>query len=101
MTEFELTDDQRQALAAGRGKPLAVVDRATQQRYVLLAREQYERVRPLLEETSAAPCEPRPRIAPRMLQSMQAYWRELPELLKLRSKQRQWVAYHGDERLGF
>jgi hypothetical protein len=49
MTEIELTDVQRQALHAERGKPVDVVDPATQQRYVLLAREQYERVRSLLE----------------------------------------------------
>jgi hypothetical protein len=35
-----------------------------------------------------------------MLRSMQAFWRDLPELLRLRSKGR-WVAYHGDERVAF
>jgi hypothetical protein len=49
MNAVEITDAQRQALHAGRGKPVEVVDPATQQHYVLLAREQYEQVRPLLE----------------------------------------------------
>jgi len=33
--------------------------------------------------------------------SMEAYWRDLPQLLPLRSRKREWVAYHGDERVGF
>jgi hypothetical protein len=40
-------------------------------------------------------------IAPGILRSMQAYWRDLPQLLLLRSRKRVWVAYHGDERVGF
>ena len=34
-----------------------------------------------------------------MLRSMQAYWRDLPELLRRRRNRRKWVAYHGDERV--
>jgi len=30
---------------------------------------------------------------------MEAYWRDLPELLKSRYRGK-WVAYHGDERIG-
>jgi hypothetical protein len=33
--------------------------------------------------------------------SMEAYWRDLPQLLPLKSRTRQWVAYHGDERVAF
>jgi hypothetical protein len=40
-------------------------------------------------------------IPPGILRSMQAYWRDLPQLLPLRSRKREWVAYHGDERVGF
>lgn len=40
-------------------------------------------------------------IAPGILRSMQAFWRGLPQLLPLRSRKREWVAYHGDERVGF
>ena len=49
MTEIELTNEQQQALQAGLGNPIGVVDPATQQHYILLAREQYERVRSVLE----------------------------------------------------
>jgi hypothetical protein len=101
MTEIELTDEQRRALQADPGRPVGVVDPATQQQYVLLAREQYERVRPLLEQPAAEAANPPPGIAPQMLQSMQAYWRDLPKLLALKSQRRRWVAYHGQERIGF
>src|SRR2546423_1437759 len=102
MTEIELTDAQRQALPSERGKTVDVVDPATRQRYVLLAWEQYERIRSLLEEP-APPSAPEPPagMTSLMFQSQQAFWRDLPELLKLRSRKRQWVAYHGDERIGF
>jgi hypothetical protein len=49
MVAIELTEAQRRMLQAGRREPVEVVDPATQQRYVLLPREQYEQVRPLLE----------------------------------------------------
>lgn len=101
MTSIELTDQQRQALQAEQGKPVDVVDPATKQRYVLLAHEQYERVRSLLEQPPGVGEEARRRIGSMMLRSMQAYWRDLPELLKHRSRTRRWVAYHGDERVAF
>jgi len=45
---IELTDSQRQALRADRARPVDVVDPATKERYVLLAREEYERVQSFL-----------------------------------------------------
>src|SRR5882672_1802892 len=97
MTTIELTDDQQQALQAEQGKPLDVVDPATKQRYVLLAQEQYERVRSLLEQ-------PSPTFATEVplgiLRSQQAFWRDLPELLKNKKNHGKWVCYHGAERVG-
>ncbi len=49
MIEIELTEMQRRAMEGERGQPVEVLDPATRRRYVLLAGEQYERVRPLLE----------------------------------------------------
>jgi hypothetical protein len=95
MTTIELTDGQRQILQAEPGKPLDVVDPATKQRYVLLAQEQYDRVRSLLEQ---APVDPG--VPPGILQSQQAFWRDLPELLKHDQNRGKWVCYHGDERIG-
>lgn len=99
---LQLTEQQRQAIEAQRGRPVEVVDPVTSRVYVLVAAEMYERVRDVMEE--AAPlsaAEPSPLIAPQMLRSQQAFWRDLPGLHKLKSRKRQWVGYHGDERVGF
>jgi len=101
MTEIQLTDEQRQALQAQQGRPVEVIDPTTQQRYVLLAREQFEQVRALLEGgREPSPIAAVAGISPGMLRSQQAYWRDLPELLKQRNLHRQWVCYHGDDRIG-
>ncbi len=101
MTEIELTDAQRQALQAEPGKPVDVVDPATRRRYVLLEREQYERVRPLLDQAGGPePEDPTAGIPPGILRSQQAFWRDLPELLRNRRNRGRWAAYHGDERIG-
>jgi hypothetical protein len=42
---IELTEEQGRALQAEAGRPLAVVDPATKQAYVIVALEKYERVR--------------------------------------------------------
>lgn len=98
---IELTDEQRLALQAEPGKPVDVVDPSTSQRYVLIAREQYEQVRSLLED-GEAPEKPEgaSEIPPGILRSQQAFWRELPELLKDKRNHGKWVCYHGDERVG-
>lgn len=44
--------------------------------------------------------DPTAAIAPGILRSMQAFWRELPELLCKRRNRGRWAAYHGDERIG-
>lgn len=49
MTEIQLTEVQSQAVQARQGKPVDLVDPATQRRYVLIERERYERVRELME----------------------------------------------------
>jgi hypothetical protein len=41
---IELSEAQQRALQAEQGRPVEVVDPATQQRYVLLTRQQYERI---------------------------------------------------------
>jgi hypothetical protein len=101
MQIIELTPEQRRVIEAGHDGPVPVVDPATQQRYVLIAQEHFERVQRLLELPLPAAHEPSPKIAPLMLQSMRAYWRELPRLRGLGSRSRRWVAYHADEQVGF
>jgi hypothetical protein len=77
------------------------VNAGTQEGYVLSDQEQCEPERSLLEqksqhELSSAIDE----IPPGILRSQQAFWRELPELLKAKKNRGQWVCYHGDERVG-
>jgi hypothetical protein len=105
MKTTELTDQQRQAIQAEPGMPVDVVDPATKQAYVIVAREQYEqyeRMRMLLGErppTTTPVCPAG--MTPLMLQSQRAFWHDLSELLTLKSRKRRWVAYHGDVRIGF
>jgi hypothetical protein len=40
-------------------------------------------------------------IPPGIRRSQEAYWRDLPKLLKRTSRTRRWVGYHGDECIGF
>jgi hypothetical protein len=101
MTSIELTDAQRQALQRDQGEPVDLVDPATQQRYVLLAREQYERMRSLLEKGATLQ---RTAVAsgvhPGILRSQQAFRRDLPGLLKDKRNRGKWVCYHTEERIG-
>ncbi|MFQ5733490.1 MAG: hypothetical protein ACE5KM_16250 [Planctomycetaceae bacterium] len=46
----QLSDEQRSAVQQHGDRPVEVVDPGTQKRYVLIAREQYERLMPLFEE---------------------------------------------------
>jgi hypothetical protein len=99
---IELTEQQRRVVQEQAGRPVEVIDPSTQSAYVLIARDQYERVRPLLqaEPAPAAPPGPPADIPPGIRRSQEALRRALPELLRHKRLQRQWVAYHGDERIG-
>lgn len=46
----QITDQQRAAIAAVGDRPIDVVDPQTNRRYVLISREQYERLKPLFED---------------------------------------------------
>ena len=95
---IELTDQQRQALREQAGQPVEVLDPATQRAYVLLPRDQYDRLRPPPHDVPGADA---PLDAPEVLrQAMQAYWRDLPHLLAFTHLHGRWVCYHGDQRVG-
>jgi hypothetical protein len=100
MTTVELTNEQRQALQAESGNPLDVIDTATQRHYVLLAKEHYERLRALLDESTRAESERVSHVPLGILRSQRAFWRNLPGLLKDKRNHGRWVAYHGDELVG-
>jgi hypothetical protein len=92
---IELTPEQRQAVA--QGEPIRVMDPATQNWYVLVRAEIYER---LVDASLLPAVEVSSLISAAMLRAQQAFWRDLPELLKNRRHHGQWVAYHGDEQIG-
>ena len=99
----ELTDQQRQVVQEQAGGPVEVIDPDTRCAYVIVAREQYERMRSLIgseQEPSHRVAEVAPGIPPGILRSQQAFWRDLPHLLSQRKLREQWVCYHGDERIG-
>jgi hypothetical protein len=97
---IELTEQQHQVLHEQAARPVSVVDPHSQQHYVLLALDEYQRLQALLaQQPSLAP--PLSGVPPGIRASQEAYWRDLPELLKLKSSDRQWVAYHRQEQIGF
>jgi hypothetical protein len=100
MIRIRLTEEQRRLVEVEQGGPVEVIDPATGQAYVLIARDQFDRVQALLEQPPTVD-EKRNGVSPGVLRSQQAYWRDLPELLKLKFPERQWVAYHGEQRVGF
>jgi hypothetical protein len=94
---IELTPEQRRALEAQNGEPLRVIDPQTQNAYVLMPADLYEqRVGP----TPPPAEEPEFVVPPLVRRSQEAFWRDLPELLKSRRTRGKWVAYHGGERIG-
>ncbi len=95
-----LTEQQHHVLHERVDHPVHVVDPEGRRDYVLITREEYERVEPLLVKTSSPPPAVNG-VKPGIRAAQEAYWRDLPELLKLKSPKRQWVAYHWQQRIGF
>jgi hypothetical protein len=92
---IELNAEQRQAVA--QGEPVRIVDPLTQDAYVLVRAEVYERLSGELPPPELPP--PNPKIPPGVLHSEQAFWQDLPELLKHKRNRGKWAAYHGSERV--
>jgi hypothetical protein len=83
------------------GGPIEVVDPDTQRTYMLVTREQFEKVCSLLDDAASAPVSQLSlEIPPGIRRSQEAFWRDLPELLKQRKLRGRWVYYFGDERVG-
>jgi hypothetical protein len=91
---IELNADQRQAIS--RGRPVRIIDPVTHDAYVLVAAAEYERLTDAPERRIGQPV---PEIAPMVLRSQQAFWRDLPGLLIERRNHRKWAAYHGEDRV--
>jgi hypothetical protein len=71
-------------------------DPETHQDYVLLRADVYERVRDVIEPRSSDEIH----VPEGIRGSQEAFFRDLPELLKDRRLRGRYIAYHGDERIG-
>jgi hypothetical protein len=91
---IELNAEQRQAVA--HGEPVRIVDPVTHYAYVLVRADIYERLSGELPQPIG---QPNPEIPPLVLRSQQAFWHDLPELLKNKRNRGKWAAYHGSERV--
>ena len=88
---IELTEQQRRVVEEQRGGPVEVLDPSTERAYVLIAREQYEQVRSLLQ-AGPAPTASAARageIPPGMRRSMDAFSRDLARAALFREATRQ------------
>ena len=95
---IELTDQQQKLIREREGGPVEVVDPQTQRSYVLIAREQYEKVRELIPSPTGP--DAASGVPQGIRRSQEAFWRDLPQLLAQKQLIGQWVCYHGDERVG-
>src|SRR5438445_12609562 len=97
--KIELNDEQQQAVQ--QGQPVEIVDPNTDRAYLVIAREAYEPGRALHNQPpSPVSGEDTGGIPPGILRSQQAFWYDLPELLKTKRNHGKWVCYHGDQRVG-
>jgi hypothetical protein len=90
--KIELTEQQRRL--AQEGQPIDVIDPQTNEAYVLLARQRFEQIRPLL-----IPQPPQQEVPEGIRLSQEAFRRDLPQLLQQKRLKGQWAAYHRNERI--
>jgi hypothetical protein len=91
-----ITPELRQAVEKAGDQPVRLEDPDNRCAYVLLKEAAYERLRSSGDEPEA----PLFDIPEGVRRSQRAFLRDLPELLKDEALRGQWVAYHGDERVG-
>jgi hypothetical protein len=91
-----LTPEQRQAVARAGGDPVRLTDPETNDAYYLLKAEDFERVWGVIRPPSVDDLD----IPEGIRQSRGAFLRDLADLMRLKSRRRQWAAYHGQERIG-
>jgi hypothetical protein len=97
VTTITLTPEQLQLVEQAGDQPVRVEDPRNHRTYLL--------VEETARESLTAPVEARRSwdddIPEGILRSQDAFFRDLPELLKDESLRGMWVIYHGDERIGF
>jgi hypothetical protein len=94
---IELSPEQRQAVRQQPDEPVRLVDPETREAYVLIRAHAYVQI---TGGKSREPDQVPADIPPGLLRSQQAFWRDLPGLLKDHRTRGKWVAYHRDERVG-
>jgi len=92
-----LSPEQRHAIGEAGDRPVPIIDPVTHDAYVLVRAEVYARLATAPPQPPAH--QPNPEIPPLVLRSQQAFWQDLPELLKNKRNRGKWVAYHGTERV--
>src|SRR5262249_21271628 len=96
---IELTEQQCKSLESQKTGIVEMIDPASGQVYVLVAAENFANVQRLLGPTPALPPS-FPEVPPGIKRSQEALRRDLPQLLENKKLFHQWVAYHGDQRIG-
>ena len=90
-----LTPEQRRLVDEAGDRPVRIEDPELHQAYVLIRADLYERVRDAIEPRSGAAIE----VHEGIRRSQEAFFRDLPEMLKDRRLLGKYVAYRGDERV--
>jgi hypothetical protein len=96
MSTTLITHAQREAVEKAGGQPVELEDPVNRCSYVLLRKDAYERLAAPNESQQDLRCD----IPEGILHSQDAFFRDLPELLKDESLRGKWIGYHGDERIG-
>ena len=96
MATTGLTPEQRQLIDQAGDEPVPIEDPETREDFVLMRRRVYDQLRQPMESHPGEAI-----IIPEGIRkSQEAFFRDLPELLKDRKLRGRCVAYHGDERIG-
>jgi hypothetical protein len=105
-----LTPELRREIERAGDLPVRIEDPETHIAYVILKEEVYRRIRELIpdepserlshEHGELGSLNDLPEIPEGIQRSLDAFRRDLPELLKDRRLRGKWVAYHGDDRIG-
>jgi hypothetical protein len=91
-----LRPEQRRAIGDAGDRPVPIVDPVTHDAYVLVRAHVYARLATIPQPPSH---QPNPDIPPLILRSQQAFWQNLPDLLKNKRNRGKWAAYHRTERV--
>jgi hypothetical protein len=95
MSVIGLTPEQRRLVEQAGDRPVRIEDPEMQQAFFLIRADVYERNRDRFEATEPFDLE----IPEGIRRSQEAFFRDLPELLKNRRLRGKYVAYHREERV--